>query len=373
MKEVNKMNITTFFTDILFRNNEQYADRKLKEKLFVFDFIRGLAVFFMVFVHVLGVYASDTVQESAFGYTVDFLGSPPAAPVFMFSMGVFFILSSKSTDVKSGIIRGIKLLVLGSALSFFRFDLLQIVNGTATLTEAFQDRTLTAIWEVDILQFAGCAYILMSLIKAYLKKPIWWLAIALCTVFISPLVWGISSSNLLLDWLLQFLWGTQADIYFPLFGWLCYPLIGMIFGVCLKANAGIDTLLKPILKLGLVLLTLGSIITVTNFDFHIGDYYHSGPGSMIWISGFIFVWLWASHMLLNHAPTHPIINHVNSWGRNTPSIYFLHWVIIMWGTLLFGYEKHGVLMTVALTAVILLVAHRISIWIKRKQFTKSTI
>ncbi len=66
------MTVTSFFSDILFQNNEKYGDNKLSEKLIAFDFIRGLAVFFMVFVHVLGVYASSPVQDSAFGYIIDF-------------------------------------------------------------------------------------------------------------------------------------------------------------------------------------------------------------------------------------------------------------------------------------------------------------
>ena len=360
------MTISNFFSDILYQNNEKYKDNKLNEKLVVFDFIRGLAVFFMVFVHVLGVYSTQSVQYSAFGHTVDFLGSPPAAPVFMFSMGVFFILSSKSDDLKSGIIRGVKLLILGSLLSFLRFDLLQLVDGTASLTEAFGNRTLTALWEVDILQFAGCAYILMSLIKTYLKKPIWWLGIALCTVFVSPLLWGITSSNPVIDWIMQFLWGMQDDVYFPIFGWLCYPLIGMILGVCLKAYSGIDKLLQPILKTGIILLFIGSIVSMTNFDFHIGDYFHSGPGSMIWITGFVLVWLWASHMLLKRTKTNTIINHINSWGKDTSNIYFIHWIIVMWGTLIFGYEQQGIPMTILLTLVILFITHQISKWFKKR-------
>jgi len=167
------MTINRFFSDILFQNSEKYNSNRLNQKLIVFDFIRGLAVFFMVFVHVLGMYSKQSVQYSAFGYTVDFLGSPPAAPVFMFSMGVFFILSSKSDNLKTGLIKGFKLLLLGSLLSFLRNDLLMLLEGEP-LVEAFRNKTLTAVFEVDILQFAGLAYIFMSLIRNCLKKPIFY-------------------------------------------------------------------------------------------------------------------------------------------------------------------------------------------------------
>jgi len=358
---------TMFFTDVLTQDHTHNTDTKKSVRNITFDFIRGLAVFFMVFVHVLGVYASYPVQDSVFGYVVDFLGSPPAAPVFMFSMGIFFVLSSKSDSLKDGVIRGLKLLALGSLLSFLRYDLLILFENWIWGGESLDIATMTAIWEVDILQFAGCAYIFMSLIKRYLKKPVWWLIIAVVIMIISPYTWGISSENTVINWLLHFLWGAGEDVYFPIFGWLYYPLIGMIFGLCMKSCSSIKSLMQSSLKIGLILLAIGSAITVTNFDYHIGDYYKSGPGSMIWIMGFVLVWLWLCNIITERAHNNKLVETISFWGRETTSIYFIHWIILMWGTLILGSESYGPIGTILLTAMYIALSHGLTILYKKRK------
>lgn len=348
------------FTDVLTHDYNRYIGRELKERNKSFDFIRGIAVFFMVIVHVLGIYSNHNVQNSLFGDVIDFLGSPPAAPVFMFSMGVFYILSSKSNNIKDGVLRGFKLLLLGFLLSFLRYDLLVLLDGNFAKTDYLNSNNLSAITEVDILQFAGWAYILMSLIKGYFKKPIYWLILAVGIMISSPILWGISSNIKIINWIFNYLWGSSAEVCFPIFGWLFYPLIGMVFGVCIKAYSDIETLFKSSFKLGLALLILGSIITATNFDFHIGDYFRSGPGSMIWIIGFVFVWLWTSNEIIKNIRENKLFNIIYYWGKETTSIYFIHWLLVMWGTIIFGYEEQGYLGTILLMGLILSAAHFLS-------------
>ncbi len=335
--------------NVLINNSQETLENINKERVHTFDFVRGLAVFFMVFVHVLGIYSNFDVQDSAFGYVVDFLGSPPAAPVFMFSMGVFFILSSRNSTLNSGLKRGVLLLLLGSLLSFLRHDLLQVVQGTSTFAHAYNTRTLTAIWEVDILQFAGCAYILLSLIKHYIKKPIVWVLLAVIILLASPLLWGITTGNPFLDWILQFFIGAADDIYFPIFPWLIYPLLGMVFGLCMKSYPSFDLLMNDALKLGLILLLLGSIWSLSNLDFHIGDYFRSGPGSVVWITGFIQVWLYISNKFIQKNRNSKFVKTINYWGRETTTIYFIHWILIMWFTLFLGVEHYGIFETITLT------------------------
>lgn len=348
------------FTDVLITDHNHYNNRKLKTRNMTFDFVRGLAVIFMVLVHVMGVYSNSTVQDSFFYDFIDFLGSPPAAPVFMFTMGVFFMLSSKSASLKVGIKRGVKLLLLGCLLSFLREDLLILLEGNLTHINFFSNHNLITLWEVDILQFAGLAYILMSLIKSWFKRPIWWLIIALVIMIVSPVLWGITSDIKILDWIFNNLWGSREIVYFPIFGWLFYPLIGMIFGLMMKASSDIDALFNSLLKPGLVLLVLGSIITATNFNFHIGDYFRSGPGSMIWITGFVFTWIWLMDKLIKKVKDNNIFNTIYYWGKETTSIYIIHWLIISWGTIILGYETAGYLGTILLMAFVSITTHYLS-------------
>jgi uncharacterized membrane protein len=67
-----------------------------ENRLMSIDLARGLAVFFMIAVHTLDVFACQEVKNSVLGQIIEFLGGPPAAPVFMTLMGFSFIFSRKS-------------------------------------------------------------------------------------------------------------------------------------------------------------------------------------------------------------------------------------------------------------------------------------
>jgi uncharacterized membrane protein len=92
---------------------------KQNNRLLSIDLARGLAVFFMIAVHTLEVFANQEVKNSVFGQIISFLGGPPAAPVFMTLMGFSFIYSSKSA-LKPKLLRGFKIFLSGYVLNIFR-------------------------------------------------------------------------------------------------------------------------------------------------------------------------------------------------------------------------------------------------------------
>jgi uncharacterized membrane protein len=329
-------------------NNEGSQIRPLKKKSKTFDLCRGLAVIFMIFVHVLGLYAHPKVYASSFGYLIDFLGSPPAAPVFMVIMGILFMYSSRNKSLESAIKRGLILFTLGIVLSFLRSDLLLFYWANPVDYSAF--------WEVDILQFAGLAYICMALIRHYFPKPLHWLYMAISIMMISPYLWGIEARHLTLDWLLHYLWGSDELVYFPLFHWLYYPLMGMVIGHLIK-SIGEEEVLKVLSRLGLGLLILGSLISLTNLDFHVGDYFRGGQGSVIWISGFVLVWMRLARGVTSKFNDSITVNTICYWGRHTPKIYIFHWLLISWGTLFIKESSQGYLMTINLMVIALFLSH----------------
>ena len=90
-----------------------------KERIQSFDIIRGLAIIFMVLIHIFSTYGTIETNVSVVGEIVDFLGGPPTAPVFIFLMGALFILSSKS-NYKQKFFRGLGLIALGFVLNVCR-------------------------------------------------------------------------------------------------------------------------------------------------------------------------------------------------------------------------------------------------------------
>lgn len=318
-----------------------------------FDIARGFAVLFMIMTHVVSTFSHPTLENSWFVKTTDFLGGPPAAPVFVLLMGVFFVMNQRDILHKN-ILRGSKLFILGIILSYFRDEFLYLFSGQLKLNTTF--------WEVDILQFAGLAYILMSVIYHYFKKPIVWLILSFVILVVSPLLWGITSKHAIFNWLFHLLWGTDELTYFPIFAWLFYPLIGMVLGVIIKNTHNSSSVIKHLLKPGLICLVLGSIISLSNMTFHIGDYFRSGPGAVIWILGFVFIWLW----LLQKLAMNKLTLLIAGWGKRTTAIYIIHWLLISWSTLILGYEAYGHLAVVFIMILIITISHYASKYIKIK-------
>jgi hypothetical protein len=152
------------------------------KRIIAMDLARGLAVFFMILVHVEITFSTAEVDKSVFGQIIEFLGGPPAAPVFMAMMGVSFCLS-RNRDLKSGVMRGLKIFLLGYVLNILRGVLpimladafapgkyAQIPPEVANLADAF--------WEIDILQFAGLALIAMAILRELKAGPRTLLALA---------------------------------------------------------------------------------------------------------------------------------------------------------------------------------------------------
>lgn len=336
------------------------AQQGEKHRLPYLDFTRGLAVLFMVMIHVVMTYGTPGVTDSAYGYFIDFLGGPPAAPVFMVTMGLFYMLSSKGDDLKTGLMRGFKIYLFSLVFSFLRTDLLTILDYGVEGINPFNPESMIFLWEVDILQFAGIAMMLMALIRHLLKKPIWWLTIAVFIMIISPFTWGITTGVSLIDWVLHYVWGNSDLTYFPQFSWLYYPLVGMVIGVYIRGARAPEDIAPSLLKPGLILLAIGSAITLTNMDYHIGTYYHSGQGGVIWITGFVLTWMWLIFKLTPRIQDSRFYKTVTYWGRSTTAIYVIHWLLVAWFIVLLGYEAYGYLLTTVLMAFFLVLTHFVS-------------
>jgi len=89
------------------------------ERVRAFDLARGLAIVFMIGVHVLWHWGAPDTWTTPIGQVISFLGGPTAAPVFMFLMGASLAFSSRSS-FSSLAVRGLWLVWLGYLLNFLR-------------------------------------------------------------------------------------------------------------------------------------------------------------------------------------------------------------------------------------------------------------
>jgi hypothetical protein len=298
------------------------------------DLARGLAVAFMVAVHVLEEMSAAAVQDSAFGQVVEFLGGPPAAPVFMFLLGVSFLMSRRN-GVRASVSRGLRLLLLGYVLNFVRGTLPALVGlatGTFEIGEIEPWTPSALFWTVDILQFAGLALMVLAVVLRYVRRPACWLGLALAIAVVSPYLWGRVPQVPVLGQLCELLWGGGVTVAFPVFPWLFFPLCGMAFGRWLLDSEDRAGFLRKAGLAGVAVLAIGSTIVALDYDAQVGDYYRSGPGALLWMSGFILVWLLVCDVAVRRVRRNAGFRLMYFWSAKVTAFYFVQWVVIGWLT-----------------------------------------
>ncbi len=158
-----------------------------RERIAFLDLARGLAIVFMVLQHAVLIFATDQGEHSVLGKVVLLLGTAPAAPVFLFIMGVF--LSRPGVDVRWGLVRGLQLIALGYLLNLLRSTLPSLMAGQEAVILKSPDSPLASFWVIDILQTAGLSYLLLTILKTAVPWRWGWAVLAGAIAFVSPLLW----------------------------------------------------------------------------------------------------------------------------------------------------------------------------------------
>ncbi|MCP4024594.1 MAG: DUF1624 domain-containing protein [Desulfobacteraceae bacterium] len=299
------------------------------------DFVRGIAILFMIWQHAMIFYAVDGGERSILGGIVLLLGTAPAAPVFMVIMGIFF-MKAKNKGVLYGLVRGIKLLALGYILNCFRF-FIPLTIGTLTGLKFPSPISANALlFSVDILQMAGLSLIIMALLRQFLPFKQLWVVIVVLIAFISPLIWGLFPSYPIVS----LLWGEQAFVFFPLFPWVIYPIIGMYLHAPIFDEKN-EYYFFFLFKIGVVLIIAGTVLwtSISNEIFVQGDYHRSGPAVHMVIIGFVFIWLFFCKSIFGKLRIDTLKNILFFWSKNVTIIYFIQWVLYGWGMLVFGWQS----------------------------------
>lgn len=292
------------------------------------DLLKGIAVVLMIEVHLVEQFATLDLFGSAIGRISLFLGGPPAAPVFLAVMGFFLARSPRSAASLAK--RGALLVVGGILLNLgLNANLLYAIHQGR-----FDLDPLAFVFGADILPAAGLSIILIAIARTYARARVLPYILAACSIAgVTPLLSTIAAdpSSNAIHYALPFLFGNSWWSYFPLFPWFAYPLLGVAF-----ANA--SGLRSRFLSLHTTYrwLTVGAVaamllVTVPYALANITElhrYYHHDIRLMIWISGFLFVWLM---MVMNAEQlfgTSAAFRYLKWLGRNVTSAFVFQWLLI---------------------------------------------
>lgn len=360
----------TTFTQIQAQNTASKSSR-----IFAFDLARGLAISFMIVIHVLNFYGSEQVQQSLFGTIIQFIFGWPSASLFIFIMGTFIAYANHS-NLTSGLKRAAMLFLLGYLLNFMRATLptwLSLKMGLVTYEQLGVHTPINGLLVVDILQCSALAYAICILLRHFFPMPKVWLLVATIVAFCSPFLWDISSGIPVIDQFLKILWGNKYQgSLFPLLPWLAYPLVGMAFGHWVKQSSNVNKTFQQTLLIGLSLVAVGTLLIQTNPAFHIADNMRSGPGLMIVLSGAVFIWLWLCQLTINRFESNSVIRLLFFWSKNVTTIYVIHFIGIGWGLMLFGAQQLNLVGTISMMIGIGIISHLTTrLWLKTRLFKQN--
>lgn len=335
------------------------------------DIAKGLAVLFMILIHVQGDFGTETMQKSSVGNILSFLGGVPSAPVFMFLLGTGVVYSRKQ-DVQTFVKRGFQLIISGYVLNFFRGTLPVIVQGIYEGESFFQEAVFD-FFNVDILQFAGLALIFIGLIKKWQLKNWAILSIALCTTILNYFLKFIWVENEWLSAVSSLFWGSSYKSHFPFMTWIFYPLMGMIF-----ASYLIRCTDKKKMYTILMILSFLVMIPFTYISWYFtpeGDYgyYHHGFVSNIQLTAMVLFWIGLLYFVAMPMPA-SVKKYFARLSANVNNIFAIHWVIIGWSAIVLGYNDMGVLGVLVTALMIAVISDGLAVlykWLKTKKIHAS--
>lgn len=333
-----------------------------RERVRAFDLARGLAVVFMIGVHVLWHWGAPDTWTTPIGQVISFLGGPTAAPVFMFLMGASLAFTSR-TSFRSLAVRGLWLLWLGYLLNFLRGVIPAYLGLQFGVVTADQIAPFTLPWlatTVDVHHMAGLSLIAIAALRMR-ARPGWaWLAIAAVIVLAGPWLRGLEFGTPLLDAPLTPVLSGAPNVYYAVVPWIAYPLIGGVFGAYVARAADRSRVFRRGALVGVALIAAGVawfIAAPPAFD--VNTYWRMPPAYFVAISGLILVWLYACDLAVRHVPANRGFDFLYGWSARVIAIYFTHWLVVGWGIGIFGFRDQplavallGIIVAIAATALL---------------------
>jgi uncharacterized membrane protein len=291
----------------------------------VADLAKGIAILLMIQVHLLEIFAQQSIFDGLTGKISLFLGGPPVALVFMVVLGYY--LGATRRSFLGMTLRGAGLLVIALLLNGgLNFHLLLKISSGVFELDPWQ-----YLLGVDILFLAALSILLLAILRRVFRKSIaLYLIAALAIGVTAPLVRDPLTTDSGFRYLLAFLGGHYEWSYFPLFPWLAYPLLGVAaHHVHQRLKA---TPIKPHFIVVGFALSCAVVAVSLNYGMEISatleHYYHHGLLFVGWTVLFLICWFGILSVLERKAGQTIPLQFLKWLGQNITLIFILQWLLI---------------------------------------------
>ena len=315
-----------------------------RERVRAFDLAAGLAVFFMILVHVLWHWGTPDTWTTPIGQAISYAAGPTATPVFMFLIGAS-LGAARRQNAGTLVARGLWLFALGYLLNFLR-GVIPFTLGTATgvITEA-QVAPYTPWWlgtTVDLHHVVGLSLIVIAVLRTRAQPGWLWLGLAGVLVLVAPWLRTVTFGTPVLDAPLTPFLGSAPNVYYAVVPWLAYPLAGAVFGSMMARSSDRTALFRRAAVVGAALLAIGvALIAVQRPTFDVYTYWRQPASFAVAIMGIILVWLALCDLATRRRWMDRWFGFFYRWSDRVIAIYFTHWIIVGWGVGLVGFRALG--------------------------------
>jgi uncharacterized membrane protein len=315
--------------------------KKEKTRQVEFDYAKTIAIFFMVIIHVIEELSTVDIDALPSGFWENFIqfgAGPLAAPVFIFAMGVGIVFSRHQEPIQL-FKRGLKLWAAALCLNICRDVIPRLIVSLISGSSPEWATLRYQLFNIDILHFAGLAFILTALFKK-IKVPV----LALVPVGILMQAAGNELSLAfkptgIAEIVLSYFFNTGGDLScFPLLTWYASLAVGILAGTIIKEYRDH---LKKIYSIGLwggLSLLFGFVVGCHYYDldirflhalyqdaFYRQTFFHFLYNTLIIIVVISLLYLITGKQKKN-------IAFFDFCGKNLTMIYLVQWMIIGWMT-----------------------------------------
>ncbi|MGF7230393.1 heparan-alpha-glucosaminide N-acetyltransferase domain-containing protein [Arachidicoccus sp.] len=308
------------------------------------DVAKGLTLLTLPAIHSTLFYSTTMVRCSLFGDIMAFVAEGAGAPVFMLTMGIAITLGRKKT-IRQIIFRCLMLFFLGYLLNFLKFVLPTLWDGipanlyTENGMEQNVKGTIRLLLIGDILQLAALAYFICALLYRCKYYAYWSMALVVLIIFTAPFIWRLQTNDLLGQLPLNLINGLPPACFFPLFPWLCYPLLGLAIGYYILRQR----FYNRIAVLGAIIILIGLALKHFEPSNWETNFYRLGPGGSLIHMGTALIFLYLCHLLLQipNAKNSRFIKLLSTLSKEVTLVYILQWVVVCCLLFQFGYHQIG--------------------------------
>jgi len=276
--------------------------------------------------------ASSGGSLSPLGTLIEFLGAQPAAPVFMFCMGIGLVYTRHNSPEEFAR-RGLKLFITGCLLNLYRTAF--VVGGS--LAGALGDQQLfPLVWAfalcVDILPFAGLAFLFFALMKRLNIPTTLATVIVFLLLIVANVLPVIGDGKEWYSYIAGLLWYQNSFTSFPLMQWLPFPMMGVLFGKKLQNTENKRRFYLLTLGIGIIAFALSTwIVCLQDIDLRTlftTDYFDMNILSTTWSIGIVLILLSIYYFLVKDLGDGWLRRLATFCSRNINKIYLWQWILI---------------------------------------------